>query len=290
MSNVLSPLENRGSLSVQGGCNVRKLSGLIILLLLSVVLVACGAEDEEDPTPEPTAAVESAPTTDADVGLPGTPAIVEDDDATPDAGVAADASPAAATPAVTDRATAIAAVSTPVVVVTDQATPVASPVMDATPVIANMASPVATPRISESPGATPEATPDNAASAQPALIVPGAADATEAPVVMIELSGMVVLNGVENETYILTNEGCVGLGQHNDLREGRQVVVRDETGTIVSVTELGASDENDRCAWDFVVQVPESTFYSVSIPMKFEHVFPNAQVSENGGEVVIELP
>jgi hypothetical protein len=283
MSNVLSASGNRGCLSVQGGCNVRKLTGFIMLLLLSVVLVACGSEDEEDPTPEPTAAVESAPTTDAGVEVPGTPAIVEDDDATPDAGVAADASPAAATPAVTDRATAIAAVSTPVVVVTDQATP------DASPVPAITASPVATPQVNTSQEATPEATPDNAASA-PSLVVPVAADATETPVTMVKLSGMVVLNGVENETYILTDEGCVGLGQHNDLREGRQVVVRDETGTIVSVTELGASDENDRCTWDFVVQVPESTFYSVSIPMKFEHVFPNAQVSENGGEVVIELP
>jgi hypothetical protein len=258
-----------------------------MLLLLSVMMVACtGEEDEPEPTAPPvsTRIVENTPAaTESADDDSGTPAIVVDE-ATPEVGGVA------ATPAIIDQATAIAPVSTPVVVVTDQATPFSSPVMDATPVIAIMASPVATPQLSELPGATPAATPNDAASAQSALVVPGAADATETPVVMIELSGMVVLNGVENETYILTDEGCVGLGQHGDLRKGRQVVVRDETGTIVSVTELGASDERDRCAWDFVVQVPESAFYSVSIPMTFEHVLPKAQVSANDGEVVIELP
>jgi hypothetical protein len=249
---------------------VRKLAGMMLLVLLSVVLVSCtvGDEDEPEPTVEPTAppvtTTISEPTEDADVSIPGTPAFEGVDDATPET---------AATPSLMADATpAEELMATPEGVT--GATPAASPV----------ATPVATPVVGM--GATPEASPvgDDAG-----MVVPPAAEPTEAPRI-IEMLGTIVLNGNENEAYVMTGEGCIGLGQHDGLHQGRQVVIRNETGTITSVTTLEPADDADRCAWQFVAAVPESEFYSVSIPMAFEQVFPRAQVAESNGEVTIELP
>jgi hypothetical protein len=238
---------------------VRKLPAIVMMLLLSIVLVSCGAGDDEEaePTAEPTTVVESEPTTSANVGIPGTPAIeVDEDEATPvEVTVVATPAPANATPAVSN-----------------DASPMASPVVAASPVTSSFASPVASP------------------VASPQMIASLVASPTETPVVMIEMMGLVTLDGVENTAYILTDEGCVGLGQYSGLHDGRQVVVRNEAGTIISVASLEAAEGVEGCAWDFVVQVPESDFYSVSIPMVFEQVFPQAQVRGDNGKVVIALP
>jgi hypothetical protein len=262
---------------------VRKLTGLVVVLLLGVVLVACGAEDEDEPTAEPTTAEETQAvenTPDAtEAGEPtGTPAVVVDDDAATPAATAGLTRPeVTGTPAV-------GGADAPELATPDAATSVASPVDAgggnpiATPASTPIASPIASP-------VTEESTPDAAGG----MVVPPQGEPTEAPQ-MIQLAGEVVLNGSENEAFVLTAEGCVGLGQYANLREGRQVVVRNEAGTIVAVTELEGTNGGDDCAWDFVAQVPESDFYSVSVPMTFERVFPKAQVNEGGGEVVVELP
>lgn len=244
---------------------MRKLSGLIMLLLLSVVLVSCsvGEEDEPEPTEEPTEVPVSATISeeeeDTDLGMAGTPEFDLDADATPGAATVA-------SPAVIDAATPADAL-------------IATPEGATMPPLA--ASPVATPQV----GATPMASPDVDA----AMIVPADPDATATPV-LIEMTGTVSLLGEENETYVITDEGCVGLGQYEGLHDGQQVVIRDESGTITSVTTLEPAADADGCAWEFVASVPEAEFYSVSIPMVFEQVFPKAQVAENNGEVTIELP
>lgn len=263
---------------------MRTLFRLIVFLLLSMVLVACGAEDDDpEPTEEPTAAVESEPTEEADVGIPATAPVDVEEVSTPEA------TAEMATP--TEETMMAGGVTTPIA-----ATPIASPMGEGSAgTVAPMgtpelvASPVATPVMSASPEATSDASPvseeQSVAPPPPAT----AMEATEAPR-MIELSGVVQLNGTENEAYILTNEGCVGLGEYSDLHGGRQIVVRNEVGAIISVSDLDAVSDEDGCAWEFVAAVPESDFYSVSIPLTFEQVFPNAQVNENGGEVMIELP
>lgn len=252
---------------------MRKLSGLIMLLLLSVVLVSCSVGEEDDP--EPTEAPTEAPVSttmdeeqeDTDVGIPGTPELDVVEDATPDTAMAA-------SPSVMDEATPIAAIATPAEEMMATPEGAAMPPLEATP--------IATPQV----GATPEASP---ADEESGMVVPPVVEPTATPV-MIEMTGTIMLGGEENEAYVITDEGCVGLGQHEDLHDGRQVVIRNETGTIVSVTTLDAAADVEGCAWEFVASVPESDFYSVSIPMEFEQVFPKAQVAENDGEVVIELP
>ena len=258
---------------------MRKLSGLIMLLLLSVVLASCtvGEEDEPDPTEAPTEPPVSAriteSTPDTDVGIQGTPEFDVAEDATPAMG-AADAD---ATPPTMDAATPIDAIATPAedMIATPEGATMPSPI--ASPI----ASPVATPQV----GASLVATPAESAG----MVVPPMAEPTATPV-MFEMTGTIVLNGTENEAYVLTSEGCVGLGAHQDLHEGRQVVVRNENGTIVSVTTLETVSDADGCAWEFVASVPESGFYAVSGPMEFEQVFPGTMVAESEGEVTIELP
>lgn len=272
---------------------MRKVSAIFMLLLLGMVLVACGAEDDEpevEPTQEPTLIVETEPTVDADVGIPGTPDIDPEEVSTPDT--------IAVTPAA--AATIVGGPSTPVVPASPAATPApvvinepATPEVIGSPAATPMmvpdteqATPVATPQIDASPMASPEIEPDAGLAIMPPAGEPVPTEESR----IFEMKGFVVLEGQENEAYVVTEEGCVGLGEYADLQAGRQVVVRNEDGTIISVAQLDTSDERDGCAWEFVVQVPESNFYSVSVPMMFEQVFPKGQVNENGGEVTVELP
>jgi hypothetical protein len=246
---------------------LRKLSAFIMLLLLSVMLVACSGEEDE---PEPTAAPTQPPvSTRISESLPeSTPDDGETElAATPDS-VMDNATPAiVATPTV-----AFATPSSPSVVpATLVATPVATPVFSGS---VRSGSPVASPEVSR--GATPASTPMPTGLNEPPA--------------RIEMAGLVILDGRENEAFIVTDEGCVGLGPYSGLHSKRQVVIRNEEGTIVSVTTLEPSDDVDGCGWQFVAAVPESEFYSVSIPMVFEQVFPKAQVAESDGAVTITLP
>lgn len=106
---------------------------------------------------------------------------------------------------------------------------------------------------------------------------------------MVTLAGQVILPGTENEAFILSDEGCVGLGANADMRADRQLVVRDETGTIIGVTTLEAAGEADGCAWEFSLEVPESAFYAVSVPMKTEMVFTHDEIEQGGDEIAIPL-
>lgn len=246
---------------------MRKLSVMMLMILLAVLLTACGDDEEaeEEPTEpvittevveeEPTEVVEDLETEEAtetaDI------AVIEGDDATPELLI------------------------TPEIVGTPIAT--ASPVVTASPVsvVAAAASPVA--------GAIPDviATPVE----DSVVVVSPQDDAAEAtPSAMLRgLSGQVVLPGAANETFIITDEGCVGLGEYSDIRAGRQVVVRDEADTIIGVTTLEASSATDTCAWNFTVEVPPSDFYAVSIPMEAEHILTSEEVEENDGEITIPL-
>jgi hypothetical protein len=227
---------------------VRTLAGLMAMVLLALLVAACGDEDESGDATEEATTV-SAVTTEA-AEEPTEIATEPGDASTP---VSA-ASPATlATPAIA----------------------VASPVAAASPV--GIASPVAM--------ATPESS--DAAVAP----VTGSAESTPADETAsaVTLSGEVTLPGTAGETFVIAAEGCVGLNGYSDMRAGRQLVVRDETGTIIGVTEIEASDATDACSWTFSVEVPESHFYAVSIPMEVEHVYTHDEVEADGGEIEVPL-
>jgi len=234
-----------------GGFAVPKRSGMLVMMLMALLLAACGSDGgDEEPT---TAATEPPAATEAPV-------------ATPTRAPTEVASPTAATPALV----ASPAVATPVSI----GTPIvaASPVVEApgiVPVIDAIASPVGSPEVA--PAASPIATPQ------------------ASPAATVFLAGRVVLPGNANEAYVLTDEGCVGLGADADLRAGRQVIVRDERGTIIGVTTLEASTRQDACAWSFTLEVPASAFYEVAIPMKTAMVFTHEEIARNDGEIELRV-
>lgn len=229
---------------------MRKLSGMVLMIVMASLLAACGSEDEEtesarESTVEAvsTEAAEETPTEET-IG-----AIGDAGDATP------------------------ASLSTPGGIGTPAGA--RSPVVVASPAVATPAA---------GPAATPEA--GSAAVAAPAHATPATPGE---PSAMIPLSGSVILPGAENEAFIVTDDGCMGLGEFSDMQADRQVVVRDETGTIIGVATLEASEASDGCAWDFALDVPASEFYSVSIPMAAEHVFTHDEIERSDGEIAITL-
>ena len=61
--------------------------------------------------------------------------------------------------------------------------------------------------------------------------------------------------------------GCAAGPYRSGVYPGAQVVVRDESGTIIAYTELRFSDRSGPtvCAFDFTVTVPEASFYSFEL-------------------------
>ena len=151
--------------------------------------------------------------------------------------------------------------------------PTADPTPEGTPATPG-APPVASPVVSPiaSPGALPVASPVGAA-------VP-VNDA-------LELSGTVLLPGTENDDFLLTDDGCVGLGEYAGVAVGQQVVVRDEMGEILGVTTLMGTDDGVACSWTFALAVPDAEFYEVELPDVTEHVFTSDDIKS--GPVELEL-
>lgn len=204
---------------------MRRVGGLLSLVMLAVVLVACGGESKDDaPTVAPGATTEASQT---EVTTP-----TVEVSATPD-------------------------VASPV------ATPVASPV--ASPQATPIASPVATPM------------------ASPVAVV-----ATPRTVWLLE--GTVMLPGSENQDFVLSGDGCLGLGDYAGVGTGQQVVVRNTAGAIIGLATLASSGSTSQCIWTFEVEVPVSEFYTVSLPMLFERAYSDADIAILDGRLQITLP
>lgn len=137
-----------------------------------------------------------------------------------------------------------------------------------------------------SPAASPVATP-TAATPESGNVVRAAPDGAEGGT--RSLSGTIILPGSDGQAFIFSDTGCVGLGEFSNVQAGRQVVIRDETGTIIGVTTLDDSGATDMCAWNFSVEVPESEFYSVSIPMVIEYVYTSEDIEQQNGEISLPL-
>ena len=273
---------------------MRKLSGTMLMILMALVLVACGGGEDEEDDPvavvdAPTVEEETEPTaTELAVDAEGTP-----DDAIVIATPGAEGSPTSAV--VPANATPVLGAS-PIPIATPavggSAEPIASPVVGGFPVLGVTPGVIASPGITASPAGMASPVAATPAGGTVIVLPDSAGEATPADdaAATTTLTGRVELAGNVNEAYVLTDAGCVGLGNNADLREGRQVVVRSETGTIVGVTTLAAADAGDECAWTFSVEVPESEFYAVSIPMTTELVFTQNEIDENDGEITILLP
>lgn len=265
---------------------MRKISGLMLMMFLAVFLAACGDEAEDaEPTEAATGDTAVTETTDTETATETETDTATETETETAGEVADEATPSDVMEEIPEVSPVASPVGTPAaspVTGMEGATPVATPVGGATPVGAD-----ATP-VSDMTDATPEAATPAASSITPATASPDAAE--EEPADMVMLNGKVELMGEENVAYVLSNDGCAGLGANRDLRDGRQVLVRDESGTLVGVGELATSADADGCSWDFSVEVPESTFYEVSIPMKTVMAFSHDEVEASNGEVSLQLP
>jgi hypothetical protein len=229
-----------------------------MMILLTLLVAACGGDDDNNDATET---------------------------ATTGAGVVTEASTDEAVETATTEVTvASAAESSPISTVFAEAG--ASPAATPASVIATPAA-IASPVTAASPAA---ATPETGSAAVVAAAAVGDdPGATPGAATDLTLSGRVVLPGGANEAWVITDDGCVGLGTHGDMKAGRQLVVRDAEGAIIGVSMLEDSGETDTCAWTFALDVPESPFYAVSIPMVVEHIFTQQEVEQNNGAVVVPI-
>lgn len=267
---------------------MRKLSGMMLMVLMALLLAACGSNgDDEDAQPVGETNDKAVETTlePTAPNLPeekvaSTPGGVQE---SPEADLAGSATDADASPTAGDMSATPDMTASPVTE--------ASPVADGSP--ESMESPSLVAPVSDS---TPQA------MASPVMATPAAsgiggiedmdtmATPKASPAAMITLDGRVELSGNQNQAWVMSDSGCVGLGANADMEEGRQVIVRDETGSITGVAKLEATDEEEMCAWTFTTDVPESEFYEVTIPLKTQLVFTHDAIEESNGEITIILP
>ena len=136
----------------------------------------------------------------------------------------------------------------------------------------------ASPTIVAVTAATPTTDPSTRVAATPAMDA-----APDRPV-----QAVLTLGGIEQQDYLITDEGCVGLGDWRGLKPGAQVIVRDASGTVVDVGELEAGDVEGECSWMADLSVPTSEFVSISVPMITDVWFTQSELYS--GRVQNTLP
>ncbi len=196
-------------------------------------------------------------------------------------GDSGDDEPTATAEPTTEVVATIAEPTTPAV--TEPSTPVASPAA-ATPVDSG-STPIATPVLAV---ATPDiATPVASPVTDPAgmAAVPDSNDAATQT-----LTGTVLLPGTANERFVISDDGCIGLGEYAGLQAGQQVIVRNETGVVIGIANLAATGSAVVCSWTFEIEVPVSDYYEVSIPMRAEQVYAANDVAASDGQIELTLP
>lgn len=180
----------------------------------------------------------------------------------------------------------------PTATVTTEPTSAAPVESAATEVPSSVASPVASPIVALA--ASPLASPVSALASSPVAspIVSPMASPVAGPVRRTTwvLEGTVMLPGKENEQFVISGDGCVGLGEYAGVEAGQQVVIKSATGSVIGITTLAASGNDIDCVWTFDAEVPVSDFYIVSLPLLFERVYSDADMALLDGQLQIELP
>jgi hypothetical protein len=140
------------------------------------------------------------------------------------------------------------------------------------------------------PGSTPVATPHGATPLASGAATPVVVPATDGNAGTQILTGTVMLPGTANERFVISDDGCIGLGEYAGLQAGQQVIVRNENGTVVGTANLAATGSAVVCSWTFELEVPVSAYYEVSIPMRAEQVYAASDVAASNGQVELTLP
>lgn len=119
-----------------------------------------------------------------------------------------------------------------------------------------------------------------------ATIAPTAAPTAE----VYTLTGTFTLKSSSNAG---SNLDCHGTGGFDDIKGGLDVVVRDQSHTILAASTLGPGKKNvgaTECAFAFTVpNVPRATFYSVAVGHRGELTYSFAEMVSNGWVVAFTL-
>ena len=86
---------------------------------------------------------------------------------------------------------------------------------------------------------------------------------------------------------------CYGTGGFSDIAQGLAVTVRNESGTILGTSRLGAGSRNvsgNRCEFTFVVRgIPKSAFYSVEVGRRGELTYSHSEMVQKSWRVTASL-
>lgn len=84
--------------------------------------------------------------------------------------------------------------------------------------------------------------------------------------------------------FALPIGGCMGMGGYEDLQAGKQITVRDETGTMIGVGGLepiylpSEGIDNQRCVFTFTIDVPEARFYTLEMERRGVLTYSKAEL------------
>lgn len=98
-----------------------------------------------------------------------------------------------------------------------------------------------------------------------------------------EVSGYFVLLG-DSESVVSGNGGCEGARGYDDIHPSAQVVVRNESGTVLATTALGEGTHLDTntCIYEFTLDsLPRAQFYSIEISRRGELTYSREELEAN---------
>lgn len=110
----------------------------------------------------------------------------------------------------------------------------------------------------------------------------------------MRIIGHLELFGVNGEQFMsLGGIGCFGQRGYDDIAVGMQLTIKDETGKIIGVSELKPDTTlgtgSDRCKFIFIVDVPESEFYTIESGRRGGLTYSHADLEERDWVVELSL-
>jgi hypothetical protein len=98
-----------------------------------------------------------------------------------------------------------------------------------------------------------------------------------------EVKGYFLLIG-DSDSVVTSNGGCEGSRGYSDISAVAQVVVRNESGTVLATTSLGQGEflGTDQCYFEFSLgSLPRAQFYSFEISRRGELTYSLSELEEN---------
>jgi hypothetical protein len=106
------------------------------------------------------------------------------------------------------------------------------------------------------------------------------------------LSGTFLLNGTEGEEFIEGDaKSCSGTGGYEDIVDGAQVTITNESGTVIGTGNLERSENIDAaCRFYFTVpNLPIAKFYGIEVSHRGQVRYSHEQLQGENWNVSLDL-